>query len=217
MNRKYIVVIWALLATTACKTTSKGTNRPLDTALRANSGASHNHQVPEAVAVGYADSVNSGAIATDTMKRSPRRVAMLTVGGCHVHIDYGSPGVKGRTIWGGLVAYNQVWSAGAHAATTLAISKRIVVNGTTITPGTYGFFAIPGKAEWILIINRNYKQHLADAYDPAEDVVRTTVTAVEHPFTPRLTYSITQNAANKGAITLAWDKLAVQLPFEVLP
>src|SRR5688572_27386481 len=67
----------------------------------------------------YADSVNAGIILKDTLKGSPRRFVMDFIGSNHVHVDYGSPGVKGRTIWGGLVAYDEVWATGAHHATSI--------------------------------------------------------------------------------------------------
>jgi len=53
--------------------------------------AQHNHSSNN----GYADSVNKGLIAKDTLKSSPKRVSMETIGNTHIHIEYGSPGVKG--------------------------------------------------------------------------------------------------------------------------
>ena len=41
--------------------------------------------------------------------KSPKMTAMAMVSTNHVHIEYGSPSVRGRNIWNGLVAYNQVW------------------------------------------------------------------------------------------------------------
>ncbi|MEZ4904260.1 MAG: DUF2911 domain-containing protein [Spirosomataceae bacterium] len=58
--------------------------------------------------------------STDTTKakpKSPRTSAMAMVGDNHVHIDYGSPSVRGRNIWNGLSCYDQVWATGAHKAT----------------------------------------------------------------------------------------------------
>ncbi|GAL00527.1 hypothetical protein JCM19314_2135 [Nonlabens ulvanivorans] len=38
---------------------------------------------------------------------------MAMIGDAHIHIDYSSPGVRDRIIFGGLLAYDQVWQAGA--------------------------------------------------------------------------------------------------------
>jgi hypothetical protein len=201
----------ALAVMCACKTTS-----PSKSAAVESSGFAQHHQSGSKHSrAGYADSVNSGLIAIDTMKSSPRRVVMADVGSCHVHIDYGSPGVKGRNIWGGLVAFEQVWSAGAHSATAITFSSSVVINGKTITAGTYGFFAIPGKTNWTLIINNNYKQHLADDYSVTEDLVRVSAVPEPHSLTQRLTYTIQVTHGRQAAVILAWENICVRLPFEV--
>jgi hypothetical protein len=61
------------------------------------------HTEHKAEQLGYADSVNAGLIKDDNMKGSPVRMSMADIGSSHVHVTYGSPGVKGRIIWGGLV------------------------------------------------------------------------------------------------------------------
>ena len=157
---------------------------------------------------GYADSVNKGIIKNDTMKSSPARYAMADVKGNHVHIEYNSPGVKGRIIWGGLVAYGQLWVTGAHKATRVRFAKDVMIAGKKVKAGTYALFTIPERNEWTVILNKNYDQHLADEYAEKDDVVRVKVKAETHSFTPRLTYTI-----EPGLIRMQWEKLPVSLPF----
>src|SRR5688572_22220425 len=88
-----------------------------------------------AVAGDYASQVNAGIIKEDTMKGSPVRRAMGIVGNTHVHITYGSPGVKGRIIWGGLVAYDRVWATGAHKATKINFTDTVTIAGTQVAAG----------------------------------------------------------------------------------
>src|SRR5882757_2986428 len=57
-------------------------------------------------------------------------------------INYSSPSVKGRTIWGGLVKYDSVWRAGANEATTFETDKNIKVAGKLLPKGKYSFFLI---------------------------------------------------------------------------
>jgi len=164
---------------------------------------------------GYADSVNKGLIAKDTMKGSPKRVSMKTIGNTHIHIEYGSPGVKGRMIWGGLVAYDQVWATGAHNATSIDFSTDVMIGGKKIRKGKYALFTIPGKTEWTIIINTNYQQHLADSYDSSEDVVRIKVKPVKRQkATQRLTYSVVP-AGKDAAVQIEWEYLSVSLPIKV--
>jgi hypothetical protein len=161
----------------------------------------------------YCDSVNNGLIATDTLKGSPHRTAMATVDNTHVHIEYNSPGVRGRVIWGGLVPFDSIWATGAHDATTVQFNKDVVINGKTIPAGQYAFFTIPGKEKWTVILNTRYKQHMANEYNEKEDVVRVEVKPEEHAMTQRLTYAVNKINDQSGEIVMQWEKIQIKLPF----
>ena len=180
-----------------------------------NEHAGHTMSMPEDEK-GYADSVNSGLIKEDTLKGSPHRTAMNTIGNTHVHIEYSSPGVKGRVIWGGLVAMDKVWVAGAHDATSIRFYKDVLIDNKKIAAGTYAFFTIPGRDSWTLILNTRFNPHLADEYQQAEDVLRVQVKPEAHVFTPRLTYTVDKTADDAGVIRLAWDSIRVSLPFKTI-
>lgn len=166
-------------------------------------------------AIGYADSINNGLIAEDTMKKSVPRTAMETINGTHLHISYHSPGVKGRIIWGGLVPYNTVWVTGAHTATNITFNNEVLLAGKTVKPGTYAIFTIPGEKEWTFILNRNYKQHLTDDYSEKEDVLRYTVIPQSNDLTQRLTWAIQKEQETKGTLSMYWEKLKISIPFEI--
>jgi hypothetical protein len=172
------------------------------------------HGEHKAEQLGYADSVNAGLIKDDNRKGSPVRMAMANVGASHVHITYGSPGVKGRVIWGGLVSYDQVWFAGAHNATWISFSKPVTVNGKKLNAGKYGFFMIPkASGPWTVIFNSDAEMHLADEYEAAKDVLRLEVTPMKDAATslPRLTFTVNETAKNEGYIQFAWEKKILQL------
>ena len=162
----------------------------------------------------YADSVNAGLLE-DTFKGSARREAKGNIGTSEITINYGSPGVRGRVIWNGLVSYDQVWVSGSHWATAVNFSEGVSVNGTGIPAGTYGFFTIPGRDSWTLIINKEYDMHLAEGYNETNDLVRIEVSPeiLENPV-QRLTYEISSSSEKTGMISLSWDKIKVSLPIE---
>ncbi|MBK6730003.1 MAG: DUF2911 domain-containing protein [Bacteroidetes bacterium] len=60
---------------------------------------------------------------------SPAETATATIGENIVTVNYGSPRVKDRTIWGELVPYNEVWRAGANEATTISFTQDVMING----------------------------------------------------------------------------------------
>ena len=72
----------------------------------------------------------------------------------NVKVDYSSPRMKGRKIFGGLVPYGQVWRAGANEATTLVASANVTVGDKQVPAGTYTLFTIPNQDKWTLIISK---------------------------------------------------------------
>ncbi len=69
-------------------------------------------------------------------------------------VDYSSPRMKGRKIYGGLVPYGQVWRTGANEATSLVTSANLTVGGKDVPAGSYTIFTIPDSAKWTLIISK---------------------------------------------------------------
>lgn len=153
----------------------------------------------------------------DTSKRSIKSKAYALYKNDSIVINYHSPGVRNRVIWGGLVPMGEVWVTGAHDATNIEFPMDVVINGVSISKGKYAIFTIPNREEWIFIINKNFKQHLAWDYDVKDDAVRVKVKpTIVKTVTERLQYFINTNSKNKsGAIAMAWDKLKISIPFQI--
>ncbi|PHN08099.1 hypothetical protein CRP01_03375 [Flavilitoribacter nigricans DSM 23189 = NBRC 102662] len=104
---------------------------------------------------------------------SPRKEMKASIGDATITVNYGSPSVKGRNLWGGLVPYDQVWRAGANEATTFEVSKDVTIGGQTLAAGKYGFFLYPKEdGEWEVIFNEVSDQWGAYDYDKSKDVIR---------------------------------------------
>ena len=147
---------------------------------------------------------------------SPHTETMAMVGDAHIHIDYSSPGVRGRIIFGGLVGYDNVWQAGAHKATWIETNKDLVIDGKTLPAGKYGFFTIPSKGDWTVMINKKWDQHGKDEYDQNDDVIRFTVTPViSKNIQEHLEYKVTKTDETNGSISLSWEKITLNIPFEI--
>ena len=151
-------------------------------------------------------------LVKDTSKKSIKSMAVAAINGDSVKIVYHSPGVRKRIIWGGLVPYDEVWVTGAHDATTLEIDKPFLAAGKEIPAGKYAIFTIPGKDEWTVIINKQWKQHLATEYDEKEDVVRLKVKPIKVPHTERLQYFIENGKNGQAKIAVAWERMRVEMP-----
>ena len=147
----------------------------------------------------------------DKSKRpSPPATATGTVNGATITIDYSSPGVKGRKIWGGLVPYDKVWRAGANEATLFTTSKDIQVEGKKLPAGKYSLYAIPGEKDWVIIFNSKtgqwgVKDDESTTEEPANDVLRVTVKPEKSSaFNERMKYVV-----DKNGFALEWENLKV--------
>ena len=80
-------------------------------------------------------------------------------GGKTITVNYSSPRMRGRKVFGELVPYGKVWRAGANEATTFITDEGLItVEGTNIPAGSYTIFTVPNPDEWTVIINKHTKE-----------------------------------------------------------
>ena len=144
---------------------------------------------------------------------SPKASLEQTVGTTDITINYNRPGVKGRTIWGGLVPYDQVWRTGANEATTIEFSDDVVINGQRLPKGTYSFHTIPGRDQWTLIFNKTANQWGSYSYDPVQDALRITVKPERADFREWMQFEIPEMTTDTAKVVLRWENVAV--PFTI--
>ena len=77
------------------------------------------------------------------------------VGLTDVMVNYHRPAVNNRTVWGGIVPYDQVWRAGANENTTISFSTDVMVESKKVSAGTYGLHMIPTKSTWTVIFSND--------------------------------------------------------------
>ncbi|HLT71545.1 MAG TPA: DUF2911 domain-containing protein [Cyclobacteriaceae bacterium] len=155
------------------------------------------------------------SIAWAQEKASPPATATGKVGDATVTINYSSPAVKGRAIWGDLVPYGEVWRAGANEATVFATDKDIKVEGKTLPAGKYSLFAQPGENEWTIIFNSEtgqwgVKRGGVANRDPAKDVLSVTVKPKKSAnMNERLAYVV-----DGKSFALRWENLEVPVSLQ---
>jgi hypothetical protein len=140
---------------------------------------------------------------------SPAAIATGKINGATISINYSSPSVKGRVIWGDLVPFKKMWRAGANDATTFETDKELTIEGKKLPAGKYSFFVIPNEKECVIIFNKEAKQWGAYKYKESEDQLRVTVKQqMADSSIENLVYTI-----NKNSIVLSWEKW--NIPFSV--
>jgi len=149
-----------------------------------------------------------------TPRPSPDATVTQIVGVTEVSIDYSSPGVKGRKIFGGLVPFGEVWRTGANEVTSITFSDPVKVNGNDLPAGTYGIHTIPGENEWEFIFSNNTEVNDGSNYDPSKDALRIKVKPEEHHYMERMSFLFTDVTDNSVNVNLVWDKLSVSFKVE---
>jgi len=133
--------------------------------------------------------------------KSPPEKATGTINGANIQINYSSPSVRGRKIWGELVPFDQVWRAGANEATTFETDKDVLIEGLKLPAGKYSFFVIPNEKECTIIFNKESKQWGAYKYDEKKDQLRVKVKPkTANSSVEKLVYTI-----NSNDVALSWD------------
>lgn len=148
-----------------------------------------------------------------TPAASPLAKVSQNVGLIDIDIEYSRPSMKGRTIFGGLVPYNELWRTGANTSTKVEFSGDVKVAGKDLKKGKYALYTIPGEKQWTIIFHNNITHHGIDGYDEAEDAIRFTAPAMVSDI-PVETFTIeVANIRNDGAdIEIAWDDTRVLIP-----
>lgn len=164
-------------------------------------------------ALPLAASSRAHAQAADLPQASPHARVEQHVGLSDMSVDYSSPAVKGRSIWGGLVAYDKPWRTGANAATKLTSSHEFNFGGKKIPAGSYALYTVPGKTSWSVVLNSGLDAWGDQGYDTKKDVARVSVkpetTAENHE---RMTFSFDDTTDDSTQLTLEWEKVRVRVP-----
>jgi hypothetical protein len=101
-----------------------------------------------------------------------------------ITIEYSSPRVRGRKIFGGLVPYGSVWILGANEATSFVPATNVTVGGKSVSAGRYSLFALPESEAWTLIVNKTPREDIGRmSFYPgqASDLVRVPLTISKLP------------------------------------
>ncbi len=145
---------------------------------------------------------------------SPAAKVSQEVGLTDISIEYSSPGVKGRKIWGALVPWDQPWRSGANASTKITFSRDVTFGGKPVPAGTYAIITIPAQKGWTVILTKNLAALAGQPYDAKDDVVRVSGTTATIPSRERLTYLFSNTTETDTSLDLEWEKLRVSVPIK---
>ena len=148
-------------------------------------------------------------------KASPLGTSTQIVGATEVSVVYSRPGVKGRSIFGKLLPFGELWRLGANACTQFTTSDTLQFGEHFLAPGTYALFAIPNEKEWEIIFNTDIEQSGTRSYDVKKDVFRMKSSVLKNSFTETLTLNFEALTDTSATLVILWDELKIALPFKI--
>jgi hypothetical protein len=146
---------------------------------------------------------------------SPGAKVKQTVGLTEFEVEYARPSMRGRTIFGDLVPFDEVWRTGANVATKVTFSTDITFGSTPVGAGTYSLFTIPGKDSWTVILNKEIDSWGTGNYKEEMDVARVIAKSEPHASTETFEISFEGISKDGAFLTLKWEKTAVRVPIKV--
>ncbi|MEC8738867.1 MAG: DUF2911 domain-containing protein [Bacteroidota bacterium] len=152
-------------------------------------------------------------------KKSPYAKIYQKVGLTDINIEYSRPSARGRTIFGDLVPYNQLWRTGANASTKIKLSTDVEILGQEVPAGQYAIYTIPNKDSWEFVFHKNTSLWGTGGkdYTETENLMRFKVeTQTEANFAETFQISIEDLSDIQCTIILAWGhtRVAFQVDLE---
>ena len=150
-------------------------------------------------------------IAPDDVQKSQSGSVFQRVANTDIEVVYDRPVARGRELFGGIVAYDEVWNPGANDATAVSFSRDVTVNGQPLAAGSYSIWAIPRPGDWTLIFS-----NAADVYHtpyPGEDqdALRLTITPQRGDHVETLAYYFSMVEGKDTELRLHWGDTVVPM------
>lgn len=155
-----------------------------------------------------------GALAGQERQSQPATVTQ-TIGHTQVTVIYNRPSARGRKLFGGVVEWGEVWCPGADEATTLTLSKDVLVAGQPLAAGKYSIWAIPTPEAWTLIFSKAAAVFHVPYPGAAQDALRITLKPVAGPFVETLAFYFPTVGTDRALLHLHWGETIVPIPISV--
>ena len=152
----------------------------------------------------------------ETPQPSPLATINQKVGLNDFTVVYSRPSLKGRKAFGDVVPMDKLWRFGANMATTFKSSDEFSIQGNKVPAGEYALFAIPGAAEWTIVLNKTAKMSGTSSYKEAEDQLRFKVKPETTPYkTETFTLQFANLRDNAASFEILWENTRVAFDVNV--
>jgi len=152
-----------------------------------------------------------------TPQPSPSAKMEQVVGLTNVTLEYSRPAMRGRTIFGDLVPYGEVWRTGANANTKITFDDNVTIAGQELKKGTYAVYTIPNEKSWdVIFYSDSNNWGTPQKWDETKVAAKTTVEVYEMPMKiETFTMTFDDLATGSAVLGILWENVYVGVKFEV--
>lgn len=135
-----------------------------------------------------------------------------------ITIEYYRPSARGRTIFGGLVRWGELWTPGANWATTLEVTRDVRIEGKPLPRGKYSVWLMPAVKpdSWTVVLNRAARRFHVIRPVPQEDELRIRVPPDSAPYLETVTFSFPLVSRNGATLAFQWAGTVIPMRLEVI-
>jgi hypothetical protein len=120
-------------------------------------------------------------------------------------------------LFGSRIHWGEIWTPGANAATTLALSKDATINGTAVPKGKYSVWMVVTRGDWDMVLDRDTALFHTQGPKVRPGQVRFAVRRETRPFMEALTWWFPEVSATGATLAMQWDTVYVPLRIAVQP
>ncbi len=145
---------------------------------------------------------------------SPAASVSQVVGTTDISVKYSRPLLRGRDVFGGVVAYDKVWRTGANGTNQITFSNDVMIAGQKLAAGTYGIFSIPTAGDWTLIFNKDITAQEQN-YSQEKDALRVTIKPVTVAKTEAFTIDFSGLSDSTADMNITWSDKKIVAPITI--
>lgn len=154
-------------------------------------------------------------IPLDEVKPSQSGSVSQTIANTEITVTYDRPVARGRELYGGIVAYGEIWNPGANDATVISFSRAVTINGQPLEGGVYSIWAIPDPTEWTVIFSRAADVFHEPYPDEEHDALRLVIAPTSGDHMETLTFYFSAIEKKDAELRLHWGHTIVPLAITV--
>jgi len=163
-----------------------------------------------------AASLRIGAPVAAQIRASERATVSQTIDGTVIEVDYARPRLRGRTVFGGVVHWGEMWTPGANWATTIRVSRDVRIEGRPLPAGKYSVWFIPAQERnWTIYLHWEPRLYHLQRPAPADMFMAIPLAPTAGPSTELLTFSFPESRRDGATLVFEWGTTRLSFRIDV--